>query len=61
VEKEGFQTTGAVLSEESREEVAFFLQQAPKNDEILNVLKGIHQVLDRVSSDLSRPVEESRQ
>lgn len=50
--KEGYQTTGTVLSDKSSPEIAFFLAEAPKNQEILQVLKDMLQVLDRMSAEL---------
>ena len=50
IEKEGFQPTGTILSKDSPREMAFFLAQAPRNQEILGVLKDILQVLDRIAA-----------
>lgn len=59
VEKAGYQPTGAVLSSGSPGELAFFLEEAPQNREILEVLRSILKVLDRLSIDLdSRSTEE---
>lgn len=51
LEKPGYHPTGAVLSASSPGDLAFFLQEAPQNREILDVLKGILRALDRLSSE----------
>ena len=61
VKKDGYQATGTVLSLNSPKEIAFFLQEAPKNHELLAVLKNILQVLDRLSTNLSERAEEGKQ
>ena len=61
VEKEGYQTTGAVLSLESPQELAFFLQEAPKNKEIIAVLQSIRTVLDQISGQLTKGLSENKQ
>lgn len=50
--KEGYQTTGAVLSRATSPELAFFLADAPKNQEILDVLRSILQSLDRMAAEM---------
>lgn len=51
LEKPGYQPTGTVISRNSPAVLAFFLEQAPQNREILETLKGILKALDRLSSD----------
>jgi hypothetical protein len=51
LEKPGYQPTGTVISRNSPAVLAFFLEEAPQNREILETLKGILKVLDRLSSD----------
>ncbi len=58
LEKEGYQSAGAVLGAGSPEHLAFFLQESPRNAEILQVLKSILETLDRLSADLKRALEE---
>jgi len=52
LQKEGYQPTGAVLSIESPGEMTFFLQEAPNNQKILDVLRSIRDVLDQISSQM---------
>jgi hypothetical protein len=53
LQKDGFQPTGAVLTYESPGEMAFFLQEAPNNQKILEVLRSIRDVLDQISTQMS--------
>jgi hypothetical protein len=55
LQKDGFQPTGAVLSVESPDEIAFFLQEAPHHEKVLETLKEIRSVLDQISSQLPAP------
>lgn len=52
LQKEGYQPTGAVLSIESPDEIAFFLQEAPHHEKVLETLKDIRSVLDQISGQL---------
>jgi PEGA domain len=52
LQKEGYQPTGAVLSVESPDEIAFFLQEAPHHEKVLETLKDIRNVLDQISTQL---------
>ena len=61
LEKDGYQTTGIVLSKRSPQEIAFFLDEAPSNQEILQVLKDILKVLDRISTEINQSLGETEQ
>ena len=54
VEKQGYQPAGGVLSSGSPREVAFFLQEVPRNEEILEAMSRILQGIDRISSQLGQ-------
>lgn len=60
LEKAGYQSAGAVLGEDSPRHLAFFLQETPRNAEILQVLKSILEALDRLSAELKRESETRR-
>jgi hypothetical protein len=60
LEKAGYQTTGTVLSQGSPREMAFFLQEAPNNQKILDVLRSIREVLDRIAVGLRERIEEKK-
>lgn len=55
--KEGFQPTGIVLSAESPEELAFFLQEAPDNKQVIKTLQDIGNKLDRLPGQLSEALK----
>jgi len=61
LEKEGYQTTGMLLTRNSPRQMMFFLEEAPRNLEILKVLKDMLQVLDRISNDLRQSTEGKKQ
>ncbi len=55
--KEGFQPTGIVLSAESPEELAFFLQEAPTNQQVIKTLQDIRTSLDRLPGMISEAIK----
>ncbi len=55
--KEGFQPTGIVLSVESPEELAFFLQEAPNNLQVIKTLQDIRTSLDRLPGQISDAIK----
>ena len=50
VKKDGYQSSGLVLSKTSPERVTFFLEEAPSNESILRELDGLQRALDRLTS-----------
>ncbi len=58
LEKEGFQTTGDVLDETTREHLAYNLQEAPNNRRILEVLTNIQRLLEQLSGQIEKSVSE---
>ena len=56
LQKDGFQTTGQVLSSKSPSHLAFFLQETPSNQDILNVLRGLQRLVDQMSRRLDTEI-----
>lgn len=61
IEKEGFQTAGAVLNRSSGYQLAFFLQEAPNNKKIIELLSNIQRTLGQISAQLERSASEKPQ
>ncbi|MBI4585435.1 MAG: PEGA domain-containing protein [Planctomycetes bacterium] len=58
LEKEGFQTTGDVLDETTKDHLAYNLQEAPNNRRILEVLTNIQRLLEQLSGQIEKSVSE---
>jgi hypothetical protein len=52
LEKPGFQPTGSVLSRNSSQQLTFFLQEAPRNQRILDEATNIRRLLTQISAQL---------
>ena len=56
--KDGYQPTGKELDRESPDKHTFFLQESPKNKEIIEVLNRIQSTLVQISDQLGRGLAE---
>lgn len=54
IEKDGFQPTGTVVEWQSALKLSFFLQEAPNNTKILEVLNSIDGLLGGIQNDLNK-------
>jgi hypothetical protein len=60
LEREGYQSNGLVLFEDSDQEVTVFLQESPNNEEILKELGELRRQLDQIWSAADDPRGESK-
>ena len=54
LEKDGFQTTGDVLEETSKDHLAYNLQEAPNTKRTLTVLQNIQKSLDQMTGSIDK-------
>jgi len=54
IEKDGYQTTGAVVNRGSGYQLSFFLQEAPNNKKIIELLSNIQRALGQIAAQLEK-------
>ncbi len=60
VEKEGYQSEGSILLKESSTQLAFFLKESPKNEEVIRAINNIRRKIDTLSSRVEEDILEKR-
>jgi hypothetical protein len=59
LEKDGFQSAGVAVTDESPDSVAFFLEESPRNDAILKRLSNLERQMDQIVTQIDKAERES--